>query len=142
MKVLYMAIGNFLQETHSGGLLRCLQNYQLLLEYFGEDNVKLCIFTDQMIETVRGNIYNIHMSSSRKERWTTFLRGNSIVTYNNEKKLKQYLKTTDVQVVVFESGLFGYMMRYVPHGVKRVVLMQNIDKYYYKNLVLHGYYGI
>lgn len=138
-KVLIISGQEFILERNDGGKIASYRNYQLLKSVFGEENVYLCMMTNNGLSNQK-NIFRLSTFKTWLDRGINILAGKLFTDDSNEKEIVSYIARNRIDIVFFERSMFGSIINKIKTAKLNCeiwIFMHNIEKNYFMNKVKH-----
>lgn len=134
-KVLMIATCNFLTAHNDGGRQVSYNNYKLLCDIFGKENVILCMITND--EVMEENVITMPTFHTRFEQVIYTLQGRNGYNKKVEKKILKLIEDGSCEYIWFDRSTLGGLCRKVQSNVYKIVFFHNIEKKYICNKIRH-----
>lgn len=136
-KVLVICSQEIIEEQNDGGKKCSFRNYELFNSIFGNENVFLCLLTNNKAEDLQ-NIFRLSAYKSTMERIINVLQGRLFTNSENEKKIIKFIINNQIDIVIFERSIYGSLINRIKKSelqCKIWVFVHNVERDYFKNKV-------
>lgn len=134
-KVLMIATCNFLTVHNDGGRQVSYNNYKLLCDIFGKENVLLCMITND--EATDEQVITMPTFHTRFEQVVYTLQGRNGYNKKTEKKILKLIEDGNCEYIWFDRSTLGGLCRKVQSNAYKIVFFHNIEKKYICNKIRH-----
>lgn len=138
-KILIVCGQEIICERNDGGKKCSFRNYELFCKVFGDENVYLCMLTNNKAED-KGNIFRLTAYRTIADRIVNILRGTLFTSALNEQKIVEFINNNKIDIVVLERSMYGSLIERIKRQnltCEIWVFVHNIEKQYFENKVKH-----
>lgn len=138
-KLLIVCGQEIICERNDGGKKCSFRNYELFRKVFGDENVYLCMLTNNKAED-RGNIFRLTAYRTIADRIVNILRGTLFTSALNEQTIIEFINNNKIDIVALERSIYGSLTKRIKRQnltCEIWVFVHNIEKQYFKNKVKH-----
>lgn len=130
MKVLMIETHEFLENQDNGGRKASLRNYNLLKKAVGEENVHLCIFSNDTKSDPQANIKVFPKFRNKIEQMIAILTQTNQFMLSKRKEILDYIEELNPDVIFFDFSILGKLITKLDKKYKTIVFMHNVERDY------------
>lgn len=134
-KILIVSNYNFISTHNDGGRQVSYSNYKILCKIFGEENVDLCMITNDLIK--KENWITQPSYRNKLEQVIYTLQGRNGYAIKTEKKILKMINEGGYQYVWIDRSTMGGLCKKIGANIKKIVFFHNVEKEYIKNKIRH-----
>ncbi len=133
-KVLFITVMDMYDKNGNGGVICSQRNYTFLQKCFGRDNVILATFPRVEYKIPPKGEITFRRTQNNLQHLIAAILGYKVYFPWNEKKVFDFIKENDFDIVFIDSSLLGRISK-VKGNFKKVIFFHNVEADYAKNKV-------
>lgn len=129
MRVLFITRSNIQQKLNSGGFIVARRNYELIKEYYGEENVK-CFIIDSEVGKDSKRFKYYYREKNNIAIYLNYVFFRDGYSKKTEKKLVADINCFNPDLIFIDGSTYGGLLKKININCKIVLYMHNIEKSY------------
>lgn len=135
MKVLFLTKNNIYGNRNSGGNKCGGRNYDLLCQYYGTENVFVCLLSADNVDDIMCK--KIDVSSKTINRYWNYIFLRDGYSKDNEKEVVKYIDDLNPDIIFFDGTMFGGILKKIRKKCKVIAFYHNIERHYTWTRIFH-----